>query len=212
MRNRKIGKILVMLMVAMMMLALSQGCSRTEKGEKGSTYLTIKGSDTMVHLVSSWAEEYMKIHPGIDISVTGGGSGTGVAALLNGTTDICAASRTMKSKEITLAEEKGMHPTKYVLARDGLAIVVNPDNPVSSLTMDQVKNIFTGAITNWKMVGGNDAEILILSRESNSGTFVFFQEHVLQKEDFAKSSRLMPATSAIIQSVSEDKTTIGYVG
>jgi len=180
--------------------------------QERASYITIKGSDTMVHLVSSWAEMFMKGNEGIDVSVTGGGSGTGIAALINGTTDICAASRKMKEKEIKLAEKQKITPVEHVVARDGIAVVVNPENPVKELTLDQLMKIFTGAYTNWSQVGGPDENILVLSRESSSGTYVFFQEHVLQKNDYTQKARLMPATSAIIQSVSEDKWSIGYVG
>lgn len=175
-------------------------------------YVTIKGSDTMVHLVSTWAEDFMDSHEGTDISVTGGGSGTGIAAMLNGTTDICAASRQMKKQEIELAEQKKITPVRYVVARDGIAVVVNPKNPVSTLTIEQLGKIFTGAYTNWTQVGGPDKPIIVLSRESSSGTYVFFQEHVLGKKDYTTNARLMPATSAIIQAVGEDAWAIGYVG
>jgi phosphate transport system substrate-binding protein len=175
-------------------------------------YITIKGSDTMVHLVSTWAEDFMDNHEGIDISVTGGGSGTGIAAMLNGTTDICAASRQMKEQEIALAEQKNITPVRYIVARDGIAVVVNPKNPVSALTIEQLGKIFTGAYTNWNQVGGPDKPIIVLSRESSSGTYVFFQERVLGKKDYTTSARLMPATSAIIQSVGDDAWAVGYVG
>lgn len=175
-------------------------------------YVTIKGSDTMVHLVSTWAEDFMDNHESADISVTGGGSGTGIAAMLNGTTDICAASRQMKKQEVEMAEQKKITPVRYVVARDGIAVVVNPKNPVSTLTIEQLGKIFTGAYTNWNQVGGPDKPILVLSRESSSGTYVFFQEHVLGKKDYTTNARLMPATSAIIQAVGEDAWAIGYVG
>jgi phosphate transport system substrate-binding protein len=175
-------------------------------------YLTLKGSDTMVHLGSSWAERYMEQHADFDVSVTGGGSGTGIAALLNGTTDICMASRSIKAKEIKLAEKKGITPNEIVVARDGIAVVVNPENPIDQLSMEQIGKIFTGQITNWNQVGGPDEDIVILSRESSSGTYVFFQEHVLKKQDYTPKARLMPATSAIIQSVQTDEWSIGYVG
>jgi phosphate transport system substrate-binding protein len=175
-------------------------------------YLTMKGSDTMVHLGSSWAEKFMAQNPDIDVSITGGGSGTGIAALLNGTTDICMASRSIKAKEIKLADKKGIIPYEVTVARDGIAVVVNPENPIDKLTIEQIGKIYTGQITNWKQVGGPDEDIIVLSRESSSGTYVFFQEHVLKKEDYTPKARLMPATSAIIQSVQTDKWSIGYVG
>jgi phosphate transport system substrate-binding protein len=175
-------------------------------------YATIKGSDTMVHLGSFWAEAFMKENTGTDISVTGGGSGTGIAALLNGTTDICMASRKIKPKEIKLAEQKNIVPVEFVVARDGIAVVVNPENPIDSLTVERIGKIYSGAYTNWMQVGGPDQKIVVLSRESSSGTYVFFQEHVLKKQDYTSAARLMPATSTIIQSVEEDKWAIGYVG
>jgi len=128
-------------------------------GDSGeTTSLTIKGSDTMVHLASTWAEEFMKANPNIEVSVTGGGSGTGIAALLNGTTDICAASRKMKQKEYDLAKEKDIEAVEHVVARDGIAVVVNPGNEIDSLTQEQIGKIYTGAITNWNQVGGPDQE------------------------------------------------------
>jgi len=175
-------------------------------------YLTIKGSDTMVHLVSAWAETYMKENPGIEISVTGGGSGTGIAALINGTTDIAASSRDIKPKEVDLAKENNVMPLETKVALDGIAVAVNPANPVKELSMSQLKKIFTGEVDNWNQVGGNDEKIIVLSRESSSGTYVFFMEHVLDKHDYTKNARLMPATSAIVQAIAEDKTAIGYIG
>jgi len=185
---------------------------QTYRAQASEGYITIKGSDTMVHLVSSWAEAFMDKHEGIEVSVTGGGSGTGIAAMINGTTDICAASRKMKDKEYQLAKERDITPVEHVVARDGIAVVVNPQNPVDSLTIEQLGTIFTGAVTNWAQVGGPDKPILVLSRESSSGTYVFFQEKVLNKKDYTTRARLMPATSAIIQSVSDDVWAIGYVG
>jgi phosphate transport system substrate-binding protein len=175
-------------------------------------FITIKGSDTMVHLVSNWAETFMNHNPNTEVAVTGGGSGTGIAALINGTTDICAASRAMKEKEKEQASAKGDTPKEIVVARDGIAVVVNPKNPVSDLDMQQLAQIFTGTLTRWNKVGGSDAEILVFSRESSSGTYAFFQEHVLKNEDYTLKAKLMPATSAIIESVSADKGAIGYVG
>lgn len=177
-----------------------------------SASLQIKGSDTMVHLMSNLAESYMTSHPSVSIAVTGGGSGTGIAALLNGTTDICASSRAMKDKEITLAESKKIHPMPTIIGMDGLAVMANPANPVNELTMEQLKKIYTGEYTRWSEVGGPDQPIILLSRESNSGTYVYFQEHVLEKADFSPKARLMPSTAAIAQSAQEDKWAIGYGG
>lgn len=154
----------------------------------------------------------MKQNPDIEVSVTGGGSGTGIAALLNGTTDICAASRKIKNKELQLALEKNIHPNEIVVAKDGIAVVVHPDNPVNELTLEQLSKIFAERSHRWSDVGGSDEPIIVLSRESSSGTYVFFQEMVLKKQDYMQDAKLMPVTSAIIQSVSTDKTAIGYVG
>jgi phosphate transport system substrate-binding protein len=210
--KKSLRLMLMLLGVLSMMLLSACGGGQEEVPEEETGSITIKGSDTMVHLVSSWAEQFMNSHEGIDVSVTGGGSGTGIAALINGTTDICAASREIKPKEMELAKEQGMNPIEYVVALDGIAVCVNPENPVSELSLEQLKKIYTGAYTNWSQVDGPDEPILVLSRESSSGTYVFFQEHVLDKEDYTDQARLMPATSSIIQSTAEDKWSIGYVG
>lgn len=187
------------------------GCGKKQSSASAS-YLIIKGSDTMVHLASSWAEHYMNQHPNVNISVTGGGSGTGIAALINGTTDICIASRSIKAKEIALAKQNGIEAVEHIVARDGIAVVVNPANPISELTVDQIGRIYRGSYASWNSVGGPDQPIIILSRESSSGTYVFFQERVLNKQDYSRDAMLMPSTSAIIQTVSQDKLAIGYVG
>ncbi|MFZ5432411.1 MAG: phosphate ABC transporter substrate-binding protein [Calditrichota bacterium] len=176
------------------------------------TSLQIKGSDTMVNLMSDLGEAYMVAHPDVSIAVTGGGSGTGIAALINGTTDICASSRAMKDKEIELANSKSINPVNTVIGLDGIAVMVNAANPVSDLTMEQLKKIYTGEYTRWSEVGGPDEPIIVLSRESNSGTYVYFQEHVLEKADYTAKARLMPSTAAVVSSVTEDKWTIGYGG
>lgn len=174
--------------------------------------ITVTGSDTMVHLATAWAEAFMKQHPKASIAVNGGGSGVGIAALIDGTTDIATASRDMKSDEKDKAAAKGVTPVEHIVARDGIAVVVHPSNPINELTLEQLKKIFTGAVTNWKAVGGPDQPIGVLSRESSSGTYEFFREHVLNKEDYSAKARLMPATSAIIEAVKQEKGAIGYVG
>ncbi|MBU4177693.1 MAG: phosphate ABC transporter substrate-binding protein [Desulfurivibrionaceae bacterium] len=203
----------VALTLGLLLAAAITGCDSGPSQQSAPVQtLSIKGSDTMVHLVSSWTEEFMKAHADIDISVTGGGSGTGIAALINGTTDICAASRGMKEKEQKQAEQKKISPVEIPVARDGIVLIVHPQNPVNGLTIDQLRLIYTGKATNWKEVGGSDTPILLLSRESSSGTFVFFQEHVLNKEDFSSSARLLPGTSALVQAVAADRGAIAYVG
>ncbi len=191
------------------------GCGREDNSSPGTTdsgNLTVKGSDTMVHLVTAWAEAYMEAHPDTQISVTGGGSGTGVAAMINGTTGLCMASREVKSKEKELATAQGISFHELTMARDGIAVVVHPENPVRELTTDQLRQMYNGTLNNWSQVGGPDQAIQALSRESNSGTYVFFNEHVLKKDDYGAAVRLMPSNAAIVQSVSQDKWSIGYVG
>ena len=203
---------LVVLLLVMFTFAVA-GCSKKDKqNSQNKKSVTIKGSDTMVHLMSTLAEAFMKKNPEVQVSVTGGGSGTGIAALINGTTDVCASSRDMQQKEKDQAKEKNINPVEKTIAYDGIAIVVHPDNPIKDITMEQLKKIYTGAYKNWKELGGPDQPMTVLSRESNSGTYVFFQEHVLNKENYAPTVKLMPASSSIVQSVSADKWSIGYVG
>jgi phosphate transport system substrate-binding protein len=203
---------LSVLMLVLLVFAAA-GCSKKDKQTtQNKKSISIKGSDTMVHLMSTIAEAYMKKNPEAQVSVTGGGSGTGIAALINGTTDVCASSRDMQQKEKDQAKEKNINPVEKTIAFDGIAIVVHPENPLKEITLEQLKKIYTGAYKNWKEIGGPDQPITILSRESNSGTYVFFQEHVLNKENYAPTVKLMPASSSIVQSVSADKWSIGYVG
>ena len=174
--------------------------------------ITVKGSDTMVILGQRWAEEYMKQHSDVTIQVTGGGSGTGIAALINGTTGLANSSRTIKSEEKDAAKKNGIDAVEFKTALDGLAVVVNAANPVNELTIKQVGMIYTGYINNWKAVGGPDKRILRYSRESNSGTYVFFKEHVLLNRDYAADAQTMPGTSAVAEAVSKDPNGIGYGG
>jgi phosphate transport system substrate-binding protein len=184
----------------------------------GKNVVQIKGSDTMVNLGQAWAEKYMEVNPQDFISVTGGGSGTGLSALISGTCDIAASSRNIKAKEIELAGKKGIKPFEIKVALDGLAVVVNPKNPVSKLTTAQLAGIFTGKITNWKQVGGLDSKIVILSREVNSGTHVYFKEHILRRndpnstEEFAGSALMLSSSQAIADEVAGNPDAIGYYG
>jgi len=175
--------------------------------------ITVKGSDTLVVLAQKWAEVYMGQHPDTRIQVSGGGTGTGFAALQNQTTDLCDASRKAKSAEIAnCLKAFGARPTEYKVALDGLSVYVSPENRVKELTVAQVGDIFTGQIKNWKEVGGADAPITVYSRENSSGTYEFFKEHVLKGKDFAASAQTMPGTAAIVQAVTKDKNGIGYGG
>jgi phosphate transport system substrate-binding protein len=172
----------------------------------------------MVNLALAWAEAYRTIEPEVDIAVTGGGSGTGIAALINGTVDIANASRAMKEHEIADAEAQGFEPQEYTVAIDALAVIVNTQNPVSQLSIDQLADIFSGRITNWKDVGGADATIVLVSRESNSGTHVYFLEEVVRKGDsensdvFASHTLLMPSSVGITSEVQRNPNAIGYDG
>jgi phosphate transport system substrate-binding protein len=172
----------------------------------------------MVNLVQAWSEEFMKKYPEVFVAVTGGGSGTGFASLINGTCDIAVSSREIKTKEVDLAVKKGITPKEFKVALDGLAVVVSPKNPVSSLTLDQLADIFTGKIQNWKEVGGVDSHIVLLSREVNSGTHVYFKEHVLRKnksdsvEEFSPEALLLPSSQAIADEIMQNSAAIGYYG
>ena len=175
--------------------------------------ITVKGSDTMVLLGQKWAEVYMQKSPGVQIQVTGGGSGTGIAALINGTTDIAEASRAMKPTEITSAESKqGAKVKEIPVALDALSIYVNAANPLTEMSLTQARKIYTGQVTNWKEVGGNDAPITLYSRENNSGTYVFFKEHVLQNDDYDPSAQTLPGTASVVNAVAHDPNGIGYGG
>lgn len=172
----------------------------------------IKGSDTCLPLSQAEAEAYMKKDPNASIAVTGGGSGVGLAAIITGTTDIAQSSRPMKMDEKLKMQEAGKAFKEVIIAYDALAVIVNPGNPVSQLTREQLEGIFTGKITNWKEVGGQDSKIVAYSRETSSGTYEFFKQHVLNMKNFGSNALLMPATGAIVQSVSQTKGAIGYVG
>ncbi|HKR65893.1 MAG TPA: phosphate ABC transporter substrate-binding protein [Thermoanaerobaculia bacterium] len=175
--------------------------------------LTIKGSDTMVILGQRLAEEYMKKNPGTVVQVNGGGSGTGIAALINGTVDLAQASRAMKDEEKQqAAKSRGADIVEQAVALDGLAVFVNESNPLKQLSIAQVKDIFQGKTTNWKDVGGADAQIVLYGRESSSGTYDYFREHVLAKGDFSPRVQTLQGTAAIINAVARDKNGIGYGG
>ncbi len=171
----------------------------------------VKGSDTCLPLVQKEAESYMK-KAGTKVTVTGGGSGIGFAALIEGTTDLAMASRSIKFDEKMKMQNGGKSVKMVVIAKDALSVVVNPSNKVTNLTREQLEGIFTGKITNWKQVGGADLPIVAYSRETTSGTYEFFKEHVLKNKNYKSGILSMPATGAIIQSVSQTKGAIGYVG
>jgi phosphate transport system substrate-binding protein len=175
--------------------------------------ITLKGSDTMVILAQRWAETYMNAHPGAVIQVTGGGSGTGIAALINGTTDICQASRPMKDDEKKkLRDRYQTMGIEIPVAKDGLSIYVNDANAVKSLTIAQLRDIYTGTVTSWKTLGGRDAPITLYGRENNSGTYVYFKDNVLLGRDYSPRCQTLPGTAAVVNAVARDANGIGYGG
>jgi len=190
------------------------------RGSPGRSVVTIQntGSDTLVNLALAWAEAYMGIHPEVRLSVTGGGSGTGIASLINGTIQIANASREMSRDEIATAAKNGIAPVRFTVALDGIAVVVNPENPVQGLTIRQISDIYTNKLLNWNQVGGDDRPIVLLSRESNSGTYVYFLERVVRlgsskgKELFSAETLLMPSSEGISVEVMQNPNAIGYDG
>ncbi|WMW26167.1 PstS family phosphate ABC transporter substrate-binding protein [Methanolobus sediminis] len=179
-------------------------------GATGS--IMIKGSDTVLPLSQAEAEEFMIENPDADITVIGGGSGVGIAALVDGEVDIAMASRQIKDSEIENAEANGIYPVEQVIAWDGIAVVVNPENPVTELTFDQLKAIYNGSISNWADVGGDDLEITVITRDSSSGTYAYFKEEVLLDEEYRADALVQPATGAIVQEVGQNTGAIGYIG
>ena len=202
------------LLVGALVCLCFAGCGGTETGGSGERkVITVKGSDTMVILGQRWAEEYMNKNPGISIQVTGGGSGTGIAALINGATDICESSRPMKEKEKQdIRARHGKEVKEIPVALDGLAIYVHHSNPIQSITRAQLKSTYRGRLSNWRELGWENAQIVTYSRENNSGTYVFFKEHILDNEDFAENVQTLPGTAAIVNAVANDRRSIGYGG
>lgn len=190
---------------------LLPGCARHQAG------LQVTGSDTMVNLAQAWAGDYMKRNPEASVSVTGGGSGVGIAALISGTTDIADASRSIEPAEVEEARKNGITPVEHIVAYDGITVVVNRQNPVTRLTTPQLAGIYTAQITNWRQVGGPDLPIVALARDRNSGTHVFFLEHVIRQGqestvDYAPSDLLLPSNQAIADEVASNPKAIGYIG
>ena len=200
-------------LLVLLLSACIWSCGGGSETGTASKSVTVKGSDTMVILGQRWAETYMKEHPDRRIQVTGGGSGTGIAALINGGTDICEASRPMKDKEKEMVRSRrGKNAMEIPVAMDGVAIYVHQSSSIQSLTPTQIKAIYTGKIVNWRDVGGKDQRIVAYSRENNSGTYVFFKEHVLNNEDFSQEVQTLPGTAAVVNAVSKDPASIGYGG
>ena len=210
------------LFCALFLIIFLTACGRVSQQGTSQTganaYIQNKGSDTIVNLALAWAEKYQTEHPSISISVTGGGSGTGIAALLNKTVDIANASRQMAPEEIQQAKTNGFEPVEFVVARDAIAVIVNPANPVSKLTMQQISDMYSGKINNWSQVGGQDRPIVRLSREVNSGTHVYFRDTVIRLGDkknktlFATDTLLLPSSEGIISELRQNPNAIGYDG
>ena len=206
--------------LTLVVILLLAACGSSNPGTSPSQILYIqdKGSDTIVNLALAWAEKYQAEHPNVSISVTGGGTGTGIAALLNKTTDIANASRQMQAVEIQQAKAKGFDPVEFVIARDAIAVAVNPANTVSRLTFQQISDIYSGKINNWSQVGGQDRPIVRLSREVNSGTHVFFRDTVIRLGDpknktfFATDTLLLPSSEGIVSELRQNPNAIGYDG
>ncbi|RME31097.1 MAG: PstS family phosphate ABC transporter substrate-binding protein [Thermoflexia bacterium] len=213
----------LLLLTAGILAALLGGCrpsgpSREKTPAPPAETIVNIGSDTMVNLTLAWAEAYMALHPEVRISVTGGGPGTGIAALINGTAHIANASRAMKPEEAEAARANGTTPVEFTVALDAIAVVVHPSNPVNQLTLAQISAIYTGKITNWRQVGGEGRPIVLLSRESNSGTYMYFLEHVIRLGDpksdllFSPETLLMPLSEGISAEVRQNPNAIGYDG
>ena len=187
--------------------------------QKATYYIDNKGSDTIVNLALAWAEKYQSEHPDVSVAVTGGGSGTGIAALINETTNIANASRQIKAEEVAEAQKNGVDPLEHTIARDAIAVIVNPNNPVSQLTMQQISDIYSGKINNWSEVGGENRPIVRLSREVNSGTHVYFLETVVRLGNsdnsnvfFSTDTLLLPSSEGIVSEVRQNPNAIGYDG
>lgn len=213
----------VHLILLAVLVTLSAGCgsaveSPDAPGTELSGLLDVRGSDTMVNLGAALAEAYMDINAGVDVVVQGGGSGTGIAALLNGNADIAQSSRAMATEEWALAEEKGLQVEEIAIARDAIVVCVHPDNPVQALSLEELGAIYRGEITNWSEVGGRDSEIVVLSRDTTSGTFVFFREAVVRQDgflpdaEFTTQAMFAPSTQFIVDETAQNVHAVGYIG
>lgn len=201
------NKRIIAMGLAAILVALGAGLAVAGKA------ITVKGSDTLLLLGQRWAEVYMQRNPGVVIQVTGGGSGVGIAALINGSTDICQASRSMKDSEKKKLRDRYFTMGEEIpVAKDGVTLYVHEKNPVSELTLAQIKDVYTGKTTNWKQVGGPDSKIVLYGRENSSGTYVFFREKALKNADYSASMQSLPGTSAVVNAVSKDPSGIGYGG
>lgn len=199
-------------LTAGMLTMLGGSCGGTRQ-EPGPAVIRIKGSDTMVPLTRRWAAAYMQQHPGVSIYAEGGGSATGIRALIDGKADIAAASRTLTPPESkALAQAHRSIGISYLVAKDALSVYVHPDNPVKDLTLKQLKEIFSGTVGNWSALGGRDEPIAVLIRPPNSGTYLYFREHILEDAEYSAAAAVVPTTAAVAEAVSRRINAIGYGG
>jgi phosphate transport system substrate-binding protein len=211
-------RVILLVLFLTLLAACSSKTNTTQTNSTAATYIENKGSDTIVNLALAWAEKYQAEHPEVRISVTGGGSGTGIAALINKTVDIANASRQIKPEEVAEAKKNGVDPVEHVIARDAIAVIVNPENPVSKLTLQQISDIYSGKISNWSEIGGENRPIVRLSRETNSGTHVYFLETVVRlgnskdKTLFSMDTLLLPSSEGIVAELRQNPNAIGYDG
>lgn len=229
---KKLSILLITVVLALFLVSsILPGCSgqaetvnnstaQADSSEGGfkDTELVIQGSDTLLEVSQNWAEAFMNANPGINISVTGGGSGTGIAALINKTADLANASRSIKDKEIEAALNQGLDMQEFTVAWDGISVVINKNNPIVELSMEQISKIFAGEITNWNEAGGNDGEVVVTSRDSSSGTYSYFKERVVQMDgkieenDYTSMALFLVSNSAIREEVAGNENAIGYIG
>jgi len=206
------------LLPVFLVMFLVFGCGEQVEPNEPAGFIQVKGSDTLVNAAQKVAEEFMKEYLHIFVAVTGGGSGVGIASLINKTCDVTTASREMKPKEIELAQKRGVFPKEFVVAYDGVAIIANKSNPVDKLTIEDLHKIFTGKATSWKEFGGKDLPIVTLSREVSSGTHIYFKEEVVQlgkkgsSEEFSRETLLLTSSQAIVEEVAANESAIGYLG
>jgi phosphate transport system substrate-binding protein len=210
-------KLELVLTILLLMLSVA-GCKDKIDPNEPQGFIQVKGSDTIVNAAQKISEEFMKDYPHVFVAVTGGGSGVGVASLINKTCDVATASREIKSKEIEMANKRSVFPREFIVAFDGIAVIVNKDNPIEKLTIEDLHKIFTGEATNWKEFGGRDLQIVTISREVSSGTYTYFKEHVVQlgkknnTDEFSAQTLLLSSSQAIVEEVSTNEATIGYLG
>ncbi|MBP2029334.1 phosphate transport system substrate-binding protein [Methanohalophilus levihalophilus] len=209
------AKLWTITLVLIMVVALfGAGCTGNENGEDEVEMesIIVKGSDTVLPLSQAEAEIYMENNPETSITVIGGGSGVGIAALIDGEIEIAMASRSIKESERETAETNGINPMEHVVAWDGIAVVVNPENTIEGLTYEQIRGIYNGTYSNWADVGGNDMEIVVTSRDSSSGTYEYFKEEAMSEDEYRADKLTQPSNGAIVQTVSQNEYAIGYIG